>query len=121
MADDSGHILKTTTGGISFINKTGNEIPDKYSLSQNYPNPFNPTTNIKYQITDNKFVTLKVYDILGKEIATLVNEKLNAGEYVSEFNGSGLPSGVYFYRLSVEDPLRQMVDFSETKKMLMIK
>jgi len=114
MADDSGHILKTTTGGISFIRKIGDDIPYKFSLSQNYPNPFNPTTNIKYQITNNKFVTLKVFNILGKEIATLVNEKQNAGTYEVTFDGSGLTSGVYFYRLTCGD-------FLETRKMLLIK
>jgi hypothetical protein len=93
---------------------TFTNIPDNFSLSQNYPNPFNPSTNIKYQITDNKFVTLKVYDILGKEVATLVNEKQNAGTYEATFDGSKLTSGIYFYKLTCED-------FSETKKMLMIK
>ena len=96
------------------ITNISNGIPDKFSLSQNYPNPFNPSTNIKYQIAKNSFVTLKVFDILGKEIATLVNEKQNSGTYESTFDARGLTSGVYFYRLTAGD-------FSETKKMLMIK
>jgi hypothetical protein len=99
---------------LTGINNISSEIPDKYSLYQNYPNPFNPTTNIKYQIRNNSFVTLKIYDNLGKEIYTLVNEKLNAGTYESKFDASGLSSGVYFYKLTSGD-------FSETKKMLLIK
>ena len=89
-------------------------VPDKFSLSQNYPNPFNPTTNIKYQIKNNSFVTLKVYDILGKEIATLVNEKLKPGEYESTFDGSSFSSGIYFYRLTCGD-------FTQTNRMVLIK
>lgn len=94
-------------------------IPDKYSLSQNYPNPFNPSTNIRYTIPSNvkgkmSNVKLVVFDILGKEIATLVNEKLNAGTYEVTFDGSGLTSGVYFYRLTCGD-------FSETRKMALLK
>jgi photosystem II stability/assembly factor-like uncharacterized protein len=109
-----GLILKTTNGGTSFISVNNQNVPDKFSLSQNYPNPFNPSTNIKYQIAKNSFVTLKVFDILGKEIATLVKEKQNSGTYESTFDARGLTSGVYFYRLTAGD-------FSETKKMLMIK
>jgi photosystem II stability/assembly factor-like uncharacterized protein len=114
--DNSGHILKTTTGGITFSKKTDKIIPDKYYLSQNYPNPFNPATNIKYQITNNlpQQVTLIVYDILGKELATLVKDKLNAGEYETTFNGSGLTSGIYFYKLFTEG-------FTQTKKMILLK
>jgi subtilisin-like proprotein convertase family protein len=89
-------------------------IPVKYELSQNYPNPFNPTTNIKYQIANNSFVSLKIYDILGKEITTLVNENQKAGEYLAVFNTSGLASGVYFYKLVAGD-------FTEIKKMILIK
>jgi len=107
-------ILKSTNGGNVFIVQTGNNIPEKHSLSQNYPNPFNPLTIIRFQIKDLRFVTLKVYDINGKEIITLVNEKLNPGEYESSFDGSGFPSGAYFYKIKAGD-------FSVTKKMLLIK
>lgn len=119
-----GMILKTTNGGTSFISVNNQNIPDKYSLSQNYPNPFNPTTNIRYTIPSNvkgemSDVKLVVFDILGKEIATLVNEKQDAGTYEATFDArhggsSRLTSGIYFYRLTAGD-------FSETKKMLMIK
>jgi hypothetical protein len=95
-----------------------NEIPKTYSLSQNYPNPFNPTTVINYSIPKRSFVTLKVYDILGREISTLVNEEQSAGNYKVTFNGVNLPSGVYFYRLSANGKAN---NFVETKKLVLLK
>ncbi len=88
--------------------------PEEFSLSQNYPNPFNPSTVISYQLPVNGKVTLKVYNILGREIATLVNEEKPAGTYEVEFNASKYASGVYFYQLKTEN-------YFETKKMLLIK
>jgi photosystem II stability/assembly factor-like uncharacterized protein len=85
-----------------------------FSLSQNYPNPFNPSTIIKYSVASASFVTLKVYDVLGNEIAALVNEEKIPGIYTAEFNGAGLSSGVYFYRLSAGDR-------TDIKKMIMEK
>jgi hypothetical protein len=85
-----------------------------YSLSNNYPNPFNPTTKISYQIPELSFTTLKVYDVLGSEIATLVNEEKSVGSYEVEFYGTGIVSGTYFYRL-------QAGSFVETKKMVLMK
>jgi photosystem II stability/assembly factor-like uncharacterized protein len=85
-----------------------------FELEQNYPNPFNPLTIIKYQIPKLDFVTLKVYDVLGNEILTLVNEKIPAGSYEFDFDAAGLPSGIYLYRL-------QAGEFMETKKMILIK
>ncbi|MBI5403748.1 MAG: T9SS type A sorting domain-containing protein [Ignavibacteriae bacterium] len=111
---NSSNILRTTTGGVVFVNNISSEIPEKYSLSQNYPNPFNPSTNLKYQIKDSRFVTLKVYDITGKEITTLVNEKQSPGTYEVKFEAGDLPSGVYFYKLTTED-------YSETRKMILLK
>jgi len=93
--------------------KNNNEIKE-YKLSQNYPNPFNPTTKINFAIPKSGFVTLKIYDILGREIKTLVNEIKQAGNYTVDFNASEFSSGVYFYRLEAGA-------FSETKRMLMIK
>lgn len=93
---------------------TNNTIPVKYSLSQNYPNPFNPSTNIQFDIQRQGLVSLKVYDFLGREIKTLVNESLQAGSYESTFDASGLGSGVYFYKLEAEG-------FTETKKMILLK
>jgi hypothetical protein len=92
----------------------GNGIPKLYSLSQNYPNPFNPTTTIRFTISDLRFTILKVYDVLGNEVGTLVNEELQSGEYEVEFDAAGLTSGIYFYQLRV-------VNFIETKKMILIK
>jgi len=85
-----------------------------YFLYQNYPNPFNPTTIISYQIPELSFITLKVYDVLSNEIATLVNEEKTISNYEVEFDASGLPSGIYFYRL-------QAGSFVETKKMVLMK
>ena len=114
----SGLILKTTNGGLTFINSNSTEIPERFLLSQNYPNPFNPTTNIKYTIPlgtgHDLSVQLKVYDVNSKEIASLVNEKQSAGNYSIEFDGSKLASGIYFYTLSAGE-------YKETRKMLLIK
>ena len=111
----NGTIYKTTNGGISFIGEDKNEIiMEEYNLTQNYPNPFNPTTTIKYRIPELSLVTLKVYDVLGNEIAILVNEEKPAGTYEINWNGSKYPSGIYFYRL-------QAGSFIETKKMVLIK
>jgi len=85
-----------------------------YSLSNNYPNPFNPATSIQFTISSKQFVSLKVYDVLGNEIATLVNEEKTAGDYKVEFDGTGLPSEIYFYRL-------QAGSFIETKKMVLLR
>ncbi len=82
------------------VRKDGNGLPRSFALTQNYPNPFNPTTAISYQLSAVSFVTLKVYDILGREVATLVNERQNPGSYTVKFDGSKMPSGVYFYRLN---------------------
>ena len=86
----------------------------KFILSQNYPNPFNPSTTIRYQIPIMSFVTIKIYDVLGREIETLVNNFKDAGRYEVELNASTLPSGVYFYRI-------QAGDFIQTKKMILLK
>jgi len=109
-----GTILKTTNGGITFIEGKINEIPNTYLLTQNYPNPFNPTTTIKYQIPGLSFITLKVYDVLGKELVTLISEEKSVGNYEVEFDGANLTSGIYFYQL-------KSGNFIETKKMLLIK
>ncbi len=101
------------------VEDNGSDYPNEFALSQNYPNPFNPTTTIKYSIPiDSRneigYVRLIIYDILGREIKTLVSEKQKPGNYEVEFDGSKLTSGIYFYRL-------QYADYVETKKMLMIK
>ncbi|MBM4158826.1 MAG: T9SS type A sorting domain-containing protein [Ignavibacteria bacterium] len=88
--------------------------PVEYKLHQNYPNPFNPTTNIRYETSKSNFVTLKIYDILGKEISTLVNEYQMPGVYEYQFDASIFPSGIYYYKLVTNN-------FSETKKMILVK
>lgn len=109
-----GTILKTTNGGVMGITPINNEIPEKYKLEQNYPNPFNPLTNIRFLIKDSKFTSLKIFDILGKEIATLVNEKLSPGTYEVQWNTLMLSSGIYLYKI-------QAGEYSEIKKMMLIK
>ena len=89
-------------------------IPQSFALEQNYPNPFNPTTNIRFSIPKESFVTLKVYNILGKEIATLVNERKPQGTYNLKFDASNLPSGIYFARIQADS-------FIDVKKMSLIK
>ena len=122
---DNGTVLKTTDGGGPpiGIKPISNEIPNVFSLSQNYPNPFNPSTKIKFSIPSNvrsemSNVKLIIYDILGREIATLVNERLSPGTYEVQWSASSVAtnfaSGVYFY-------LIQAGDFQETKKMILIK
>ncbi len=103
------------------IKQTGTTVPEKYNLNQNYPNPFNPVTQIKFDIPKQGLIKLIVYDILGREIATLVNEVKSAGSYIVDFNASALPSGVYFYRLEVADPTGRTGDFIAVKKMVLIK
>ncbi|MBK8549931.1 MAG: T9SS type A sorting domain-containing protein [Ignavibacteria bacterium] len=89
-------------------------VPDKFSLSQNYPNPFNPSTVIRYSLTQSGFTSLKIFNSLGKEVATLVNQKQNAGTYEAEFDNENLSSGIYFYTLSTPG-------FTDTKRMTHIK
>lgn len=96
------------------VKTTVNRTPVTYFLSQNYPNPFNPSTTISYQLPAAGKVTLKVFDILGKEITTLVNEEKTAGSYKVNFNGGRLGSGVYFYQL-------RSGSFIQTKKLVLLK
>lgn len=111
----NGTILKTTNGGVTIgIQNISNEIPSGYSLSQNYPNPFNPVTNIEFSVPKSSRVKLLVFDVSGKQVAELVNEKLSAGTYKADFDSKELSSGVYFYRLISDG-------FSETKKMILVK
>jgi hypothetical protein len=97
--------------GIQQINT---DIPKKFTLSQNYPNPFNPMTKIKFNVPKSSNVNITVFDVLGRHITTLVNEKLNAGSYETEWNANNMPGGVYFYKIETES-------YSETKKMVLVK
>lgn len=114
---NGGTILKTTNGGATFI-KDNSGMPQDYVLYQNYPNPFNPSTTIRYQLPMNRFVKLEIYDVLGREISQLVNEEQSEGSYSINFNAASLASGIYFYRLTISNPLGEFV---KSKSMLLIK
>jgi hypothetical protein len=111
------------------INKISTEIPKEYKLYQNYPNPFNPSTKIKFSIpgvgtSRDLSVKLIIYDALGKEVTTLVNEQLKPGTYETEFDGTNLPSGVYFYKLDIKQSSPEYSGsdgYTKTKKMVLIK
>ena len=107
---------------LNSIYVSGNsKIVKDYSLEQNYPNPFNPVTTISFSIRKSGFVKLMVYDVLGKEITTLLNENKIPGEYKISFDGEALPSGVYFYRIEIHSDNKGASDFVDVKKMLLIK
>jgi photosystem II stability/assembly factor-like uncharacterized protein len=111
----NGTILHTTNGGLTFAEEDKlDEVPTEFLLSQNYPNPFNPSTKISWQSPVSSRQVLKVYDVLGNEIAALVDEEKEAGYHSIDFSASELPSGVYFYQLKAGD-------FIQTKKMLLLK
>ena len=110
-ARDYATIKYSQTIGIQTISS---EIPSGFSLEQNYPNPFNPVTNIKFSIPKSGVVTLKIFDVSGREVSQLINENLSAGSYNYDFNASHLSSGVYFYRISSEG-------FTDVKKMILVK
>jgi photosystem II stability/assembly factor-like uncharacterized protein len=97
-------------------------VPVAFSLEQNYPNPFNPTTAISYQLMANSFVTLRVYDVLGREVATLLNEVQSPGEHTVHWNASGSPSGAYFYRIAVSPAAGGLENtFVQTKKLILLR
>ncbi len=96
------------------VNKISNEIPTGYKIEQNYPNPFNSSTVIKFSLPKSSNVKLKIFDRLGREVTTLVDEKKSAGSYQYVFNGNNLSSGIYFYRI-------QSQNFVETRKMILLK
>jgi hypothetical protein len=111
---DNGTILKTTNGGVTSINQISNEVPGEFKLYQNYPNPFNPMTNVKFQIPNAGIVKLIIYDILGREAATFIDENLKPGTYEAEWDASNYPSGVYFYKILAGN-------YTETRKMVLVK
>ncbi len=119
--DKKGNYWIGSFSGLSYYNpnvvgveQDYQNIPTQFELSQNYPNPFNPETTIKYQIPEGGHVSLKIYDVLGREVVTLVNEFQFAGNYTKMFNASSLSSGVYFYRLKTDK-------YSKSKKMILMK
>ncbi|MBK7255244.1 MAG: T9SS type A sorting domain-containing protein [Ignavibacteria bacterium] len=118
---NNGKIFKSRQTVTTGIQNISTEISSDYSLSQNYPNPFNPVTKINYELRVTNYVSLKIYDIKGKEIETLINRKQTAGSYDINFDAGNLPSGVYFYKLVVSSSNQTAGEFSETKKMSLIK
>jgi hypothetical protein len=115
--------LVSGVGGTAIVNRVGGQatqtvtlgsVPTKFALHQNYPNPFNPVTVIRYELPEASAVKVQVFDVLGRVVATVVNEQRDAGIYEVPFNASGLSSGTYFYRL-------QAGTFVETKKMMLVK
>ncbi|MCX7878103.1 MAG: T9SS type A sorting domain-containing protein, partial [Ignavibacteria bacterium] len=104
--------------GVTFVTPVSSEVPERFSLNQNYPNPFNPKSKIKMQIAELSEVKLVVYDVLGREVQTLVNEQLSPGTYEVDFDGTNLPSGVYFYRIIAEGEGQK---FTKTMKMILVK
>jgi ligand-binding sensor domain-containing protein len=115
---DGGGLAVYREGGVIIppveVKNESNEIPKKFSLYQNYPNPFNPTTTIEFDIPERTNVKLTIYDILGREVETLIDKELEPGKYKINFNATNLPSGVYFYTLKTPKSI-------QTKKMLLIK
>jgi hypothetical protein len=102
------------TEGIVLNNPNENSVISTYSLDQNYPNPFNPSTRITYSLAEEVKVNLKIYDVMGREVAELINETQNAGTHHYNFDASALSSGIYFYKLSA-------ADFVSVKKMTLLK
>jgi len=98
----------------SSLNTFGNEVPEEFMLSQNYPNPFNPTTTIGFSIPKSEFVTLKIYNLLGQEVATLISENLQAGHYKIEWDASQMASNVYYYLINAGK-------YQQVKKMILIR
>ena len=113
-ATSNGLWQRDTSVVITYSYERSNSVPKSYHLYQNYPNPFNPSTTISYSIPKSSFIMIKVYDLLGNEIANLVNEEKSTGTYSIEFGSSDLSSGVYFYQLSSGD-------FVEAKKMILLR
>ena len=114
LVGDEGRYYTTNNGGITGVDNNNRSLVNQFLLGQNYPNPFNPTTTIQYSIPKESFVTIKVYNILGKEIATLVDERKAIGNYSVIFNSNDLSSGIYFYKLISGT-------YSATKKMIILK
>ena len=112
------HYLLGMTGTIIAqplnVNIISQQVPESYELSQNYPNPFNPSTSIRFSLPSSSFTTLKIFNLIGQEVATLVNENLNAGTYEATLDGANLTSGIYFYKISAEG-------YTKTKKMVLEK
>jgi len=106
--------LTRVLGSVSAVEIASSKLPTSYALEQNYPNPFNPSTRIGFKVQVSGFTSLRIFDLLGREVATLVNEELMPGSYEATWDAARLPSGVYFYRL-------QAGEFVETKKLVLMR
>jgi photosystem II stability/assembly factor-like uncharacterized protein len=113
-----GIILRTTSGGVLVSveedGKADNYVPNQYLLEQNYPNPFNPSTTISFNLPSRSFISLKVFDVIGREVATIVSEELPAGNHSRQWNAANISSGIYFYSL-------QAGTFAQTKKLILLR
>ncbi|MGV8018386.1 MAG: T9SS type A sorting domain-containing protein [Ignavibacteria bacterium] len=129
---DSTNVTVTSTSIIDSVNfylnrvfvgviQQGNTVPEKYYLSPNYPNPFNPVTNIKFDLPESGLVRIKIYNLLGKEVTSLVNSYLSAGKYTAAWDASSFPSGVYFYRMEVTTHGGFKRSFVQSGKMILLK
>ncbi len=107
-------VWKRPLSEITSVEKLSTDLPTNFRLGQNYPNPFNPSTTISFIIPSKSYVLLKIYDLLGREIAIITSEELSAGTYTRQWNASNMPSGFYFYRL-------QAGSFTEIKKLVLLK
>ncbi len=112
LIDNANKIISLLWGDSPITEE--NLIPKEFDLKQNYPNPFNPSTTIEYTIPENSRVTLKIYDILGKEVATLVDKDQNSGSYIVVWDAQSLSSGIYFYRITAGN-------YTDTKRMVLKK
>jgi hypothetical protein len=104
-------VLKATDVELPATRK---ELPKCFGLKQNYPNPFNPSTMISFDLPKKSFVSLKVFDVLGREMATILSEEILAGTYTKQWNANGLPNGFYFYRMQADN-------FVDTKKLILLR
>ncbi|MCX6122267.1 MAG: T9SS type A sorting domain-containing protein [Ignavibacteriales bacterium] len=111
---ETGGVFRVPISALTTGVNERNELPNDFNLSQNYPNPFNPTTTISFSLPSKSYVSLKVFDALGREVSVLVSDEMAAGTYSKQWNANNLPSGVYFYRL-------QAGTFSETKKLILLR
>ena len=99
---------------ITVVKGGGETVPSRFALQQNYPNPFNPATTISFTLPSRSYVSLKVFDLIGREIATIFSEEMSAGTYSKRWDAEKISSGIYFYRL-------QAGTFTETKKLVLLK
>jgi len=114
LANGDDGLIAYAYSGYTGINENNTHMPKELVLHQNYPNPFNPSTRIKFQIPNTQFTTLKVYDTLGKEVSTIVSNKLNQGNHTYTFDGRNLASGIYYYQLVAGA-------YREVKKMILLR